>query len=73
MSQFVDHQRKGHQCEKLVEDVQREHVGAERQAQGYAVGHNIKHEERIFAMFVLHIFKGVKGGQRPQDGHHACE
>ena len=69
----VHDQRDRRQRQELIEDVHRHDVRRRGDTQRHAVGDRIEREEVVFAALMLHVFKAIEHGQRPQERHQRRE
>ena len=61
------------QGQQLVEDVEGHQVLGEGDAQRDRIAEQVEAEEVVLPALVGHVFKGVEGGERPQEGHQPAK
>ena len=67
--QGVHHQGNCHQGQQLVEKVHGQDIRCKGNTQGNAIGDGIEQKEVFLMGFLLHVFKGIQGCQRPENRH----
>ena len=69
----MHHQRHSHKGQKFIEEIHRHHVFRKSNPQRHPIGERIKQKKRLLPLLVLHIFKSIQCGQRPQNSRHPAK